>query len=196
MSKPRKSRHYPAEIDTLIRAAQPTYAEIEGEPDPDKRRERERERDIATDELIRISQSRKLFNQLSRTRQFEVRWFIEGLKRARGEFPTRKGGRPPDEHRRLLLAVKMAELVEGGATATQAIQAGFKWSNAEFGSPATIGAVNDIFYENDPEWQRLVRVELARRAYETAVDEDARRATMRARRRTPTGRQKRKAIAI
>jgi len=201
MSKPRKSQHYPAEIATLIRAAQPLPAEIEGESDPDKRQKRQRECEIATDELIRISRDQKLFNQLSQERQFEVKWFIEDLKRqsrrtvrSRGKFPVRKGGRPRDDHRRLLIAVKMAGLVDGGATVHKAIKLVRQWQFGKSIAPAT---VKDIHFDKDPEWQRLVRVELARRAYEASVEEDALRAPLRTRQHAARlEKPKRKAVVI
>jgi hypothetical protein len=174
MSKQRKSQHYPAEIATLIRAAQPTYAEIEGEPDLAKRQKRQRECDRATDELIEISRSPKLFVQLSRAHQLEIQWVIEGLKRSRRAFPTRKGGRPPDEHRRLLIAVKTAERVKGGATVSEAIKFVCGWHNECFQGSLEPKSVKAIYYDKDPEWQRSLHVELSRRAYERQADEDTR----------------------
>jgi hypothetical protein len=171
MSKRRKSPHYVAEIATLIRAAQPTYAEIEGEPDLDKRQKRQRECDRATDELIGISRNRRLFGQLSRADQLQIQWFINGLKRSRREFPTRKGGRPPDQHRRLLIAVKMAELIKRGATVADASKLVCGWHNAYFNGSLEPKSVEAIYYDKDSEWQRLLHVELSRRAQEKQADE-------------------------
>jgi hypothetical protein len=198
MSKRRKSPHYVAEIATLTRAAQPTYAEIEGEPDSDKRQKRHREREIATDELVRIFRSRKLFGELSRADQLPIQWLIEGLKRSQREFPTRKGGRPPDEHRRLLTAVKMAELVKGGATVSDAIKRVCEWHNECFKGSMGPTSVKTIHLDKDPEWQRLLHVELSRRAYERQADENARRAALSTRRRIASlnEKPKRKAIVV
>jgi hypothetical protein len=181
MCKPRKSQRYVADIATLLRDVQPTNAEIEGEADPDRRQKRRRACEIATDELIRISRDRKVFNQLSRSHQLEVQWFIKELKRFRREFPTQKGGRRRDDHRRLLIAVKMAELVDVGATVPQAVKLVRQWHNERFDKPIAAASVRAIHFRKNPEWQGLVQVERARRAYdEASVDKAARRAAWRA----------------
>ena len=50
----RKGLEYCPEIPVLLRDAQPTVDEIEGESDLRKRRERERARDFATGKLLKL----------------------------------------------------------------------------------------------------------------------------------------------
>ena len=52
MTKPRRGTKYDFEVATLLRDAEPTWAEIEGQPNRRKRVENERARDHAIDELV------------------------------------------------------------------------------------------------------------------------------------------------
>jgi hypothetical protein len=163
----------------LLRDAMTTRAEIAREPDPIKRREMERARDVATVEVSRITRDKKTFAQLSREHQLEVRWLVDALARQqrrlplkeRKHFPTRRDGRPRDDHRRLLIAVTMRELTRDGMTVAAAI--------AHVAGPSAMSRrrAKEIYYSHDldvgerSEWERLIRVELARRAAERICDE-------------------------
>jgi hypothetical protein len=169
MTKPRKGLKYTSELDVLLRDAQPTRFEIEEEPDPQKRRERQRARDIATDELITIFNDHEMRGQLKRLDP-RVRLFREQLRtHGSGKLPKRKGGRPSDPQQQLLIAVAVREAItahgrQRGSVA-KAIRETFECYGKCFGIHR-IETIKDIHYNREPEWQRTVDAELARRRYE------------------------------
>jgi hypothetical protein len=80
------------ELPTLLRNAQPTRREIDGEPNLRKRRERLRARDAAIDTLMRMD--READKHGSRPDE-RVRNFIEALKASNdGCLPRPRGGAP------------------------------------------------------------------------------------------------------
>jgi hypothetical protein len=168
MTKPRKGVKYTSELDVLLRDAQPTRLEIENEPDLQKRRERQRARDIATDALIALFREHETQGRLKQL-DFRVRLFFEQLKSRRGKLPKRKGGRPSSSHQQLLIAVGVREGItaNGGRRGgvAKAIREIFERYRKRFGIQR-IETIKDIHYNPNPEWQRTVDTELARRKYE------------------------------
>jgi hypothetical protein len=167
MTKLRKQiERYIPEISTLLRDAEPTWAEIEGEQDPRKRRDRERARDVANDELLsmyRDAEKRDALDQLD----YRVRVHCEQLReRNGGKLPTRKGGRPFNEHQRLLIAVAVREAISAQTSkrknVARAIRDVFERYRARFN--ISIETIRDLHYDRDPEWQRTVAAEMAFRA--------------------------------
>jgi hypothetical protein len=179
VSRSRKGLHYVAEIQTLLRDSQPTYADIEGESDPRKQRERERARDTARVALIRIARDRKAFEQLSRPHQLEVRSLVDAVARQqrqlpiriRKHFPTPKDGRPRDDHRRLLMAVTLRSLVNNGMTVSAAIAHSAGRFNVSERRAREIYSGSDLAMHEVDEWERLIRAELARREVERQADQ-------------------------
>jgi hypothetical protein len=108
----RKGLEYCPEVPVLLRDAQPTVDEIEREPDVHKRRERERARDFAISKLLKLYRDagkKSTVDQLDP----RVHFFCETQKaRNGGVLPRSAGGRPTDEHRRLLIAVHVQEAIE------------------------------------------------------------------------------------
>ena len=166
MTQRRKGQYCRPEIRTLLRDANPTTFEIKGEPDAHKRHRNERARDIAVDELVKMYRDYEKRGQLHEL-DFQVRIFCELLKRRHGgKLPPGKGGRPSNEHQKLLIAVKVAEAVAAQAgkrkNVTRAIQLvhdTLTISNKRCHVP--VATIRDIYYDPDPEWQRTVKVELA-----------------------------------
>jgi hypothetical protein len=121
MTQPRKGVKYVREFAALVRDALPTWREIEGEPDARLRKQAERKRDIAIDELVTIYRDHKKRGQLDKLPPI-VRIFCEQLKhQGCGKLPARKGGRPPDEHKKLLIAAEVAEALATGKRVKQAV---------------------------------------------------------------------------
>jgi hypothetical protein len=169
MTKPRKGLKYTPPLDVLLRDAQPTRFEIENEPNLQKRRERQRARDIATDDLIELVREHETQGRLKQLDP-RVRLFWEQLKSSRGKLPKRKGGRPSSSHQQLLIAAEIRERItaNGGrrGSVAKAIRETFERYGKRFGIQR-IETIKDIHYNPDPEWQRTVDAELARRKYET-----------------------------
>ena len=117
MTQPRKGEKYIPEFASLMRDALPTWREIEGEYC--ERRRNERKRDIAIDEIVTIYRDHEKQRQLDKLPP-DFRIVCEHLKhRNGGKLPTRKGGRPPDEHKKLLIAVDVAEAGPRGSSRTK-----------------------------------------------------------------------------
>lgn len=179
VSRSRKGLHYVAEIETLLRDAQPTYADIDGESDPRKRLERERARDTARVALIRIARDGKAFQQLSPPHQLEVRSLADTVARQqrrlpikkRKHFPTPQDGRPRDDHRRLLIAVTLRSLVNDGMTVHAAIAHSAGRFNVSERRAGEIYSGSDLAMHEVDQWERLIRAELARRGVELQADE-------------------------
>src|SRR6476660_5175875 len=85
MTKPRKGTKYVSEIAILLRDAEPTLAEIEGQPTQRKRRENERSRALAIDELVMMYREAAKLGILDRLDP-RVRNFCERLKGKEGKF--------------------------------------------------------------------------------------------------------------
>jgi hypothetical protein len=164
VTKPRKSLHYISDVRVLLRDAQPTWAETEGEMNSRIRQKNERAQQVATDELIKLYRQHAKRGALHNL-DLGVRNFCEDLKaRNGGRLPTPKGGRPHDEHRRLLIAIKVTETIEaikasGGKRGT--VERALHRVATDF----CIGyrRVREIYYDRDPTWMRDLRVSLALR---------------------------------
>lgn len=154
----------------LLRDAQPTYREIEGEPEPRKRRQAERARDLAIDRLIKMYREAKKAGKLGQL-DFRVRTFCEELKkRNHGQLPKAKGGRPTAEHRRLLIAVHLQSAIERRGEKHGSKEQAFKEIAANDDlfdqrrrSPqwaTRYEYVKEIYYDSDPDFRRAVAVEL------------------------------------
>jgi hypothetical protein len=167
----RKGQKYIPEIAILLRNAMPTCLEIKGEPDPTKREACRHECEIARDELLRMYRARERGDLP--TLDFQVRncceqWIAQNGGRIPPPLNT---GRPPDKHRRLLIAVHVKEAI--GAS-------GGKWGSVEAALQKVAGRerlsydqVRDIHYDPDPEWRRAVAIELSWRKVRPVTAEQA-----------------------
>jgi hypothetical protein len=160
----RKSQKYVPEIEILLRNANPTRSEIEGELDRKKREARQRERDIARDELMRMY--RDWNSGTSSILDFRVRLFCERLiAENEGRIPPPLNtGRPPDKHRRLLIAVHVKEAIEASGGKRGSVKAAL--SEVARRDGVSYDQVRDIHYDPDPDWRGIVAVELSRRKAE------------------------------
>jgi hypothetical protein len=164
----RKGTKYTRELPVLLRDAQPTWREIDGEPNAHRRRERIRSRDTAIDALTKMYRDAQKRGATARL-DVRVRNFCEGLKsRNRGRLPKSKGGRPTGEHRRLLLAIKVHEAIEARGNRRGSVESALSEVASRLG--VSYDHLRDIHYDRDPKWRRAVKAELARRKYEAAVN--------------------------
>ena len=165
MTQPRKGEKYTPEIASLVRDALFTWREIEGESDPRERQRIERKRDIAIDEIVTIYRDYEKQGQLDKLPP-EIWIVCEDLKcRNGGKLPTRKGGRPPDEHKKLLIAVAVKEALEAQA-GRKSVTAAVRHVHKTFvlnGKRCTVpeNTIRDYYYDRAPGWQRAIKVELA-----------------------------------
>ena len=167
-------RELPREIPILLRLAQPTYSEIEGETNVRERRKRERERDSAINQLIKLYRDAGKRGKLEQF-DFRARMFCENLKgRSGGRLPKVRGGRPIEEHRRLLIAVRIQEAIEilgkdkrgSVARALRAVARLVGKHNVSY------EAVRKIYEDRDPEWLPAIKTELAARRRNIHCDPD------------------------
>jgi hypothetical protein len=159
MPRRRKGVEYLPEIPVLLRDANPTYDQIEDETDSPKRRERKRAHDFAIDCLTKMYRRAEKRGQISQL-NFRVRLFCKRLmERNHGRLPDPKGGRPTDEHRRLLIAVHVREAISSRGGKRGAVKQALDQVAEDDG--VSYEYVREIHYDRDPEWQRGVDVELA-----------------------------------
>jgi hypothetical protein len=166
----RKGVDYLPFVPVFERDAMTTDAEIEGEPDPRKRRELKRARDEAVVRLMKLSWDTR------------VRVFLDLLRDRYGDrLPKAKGGRPANEHRRLLIAVNLHETIERRGGKHGDIEAaireiaerdelfdkrkrrrkGQQVLEPQPSEPATrYDYIKEILKDTDPEWLKAVAVEL------------------------------------
>jgi hypothetical protein len=159
---PIKSR----ELSVLLRDAQTTDREIDGERNLRKQHERVRARDSAFEVLMRMYRDAKKRGNLDRL-DIRVRNCIERRKasnriRRRRLLPKPKGGKPFDARvKRLLLAVDVREAIE--AHGKKRGRVGSALSEVADRRGVSSNYLREIHYDSDPEWQRDVKAELARR---------------------------------
>ncbi len=170
MTKPRKGQKYVPELGLLLRDAMPTWSELEGETSARKRRKNERACDLAIDELLSMYRDHARRGKI-RELDPRVRIFCEQLMQLNGGvLPKRKGGRPSaDKHRNLLIAVAVEEALAAQKgkrrnvrRAIQHVSDTLDIAGKRVHMPAA--TIRDIYYRPDPEWQRAIKVEMARRA--------------------------------
>ena len=175
MPRRRKGADYLPFVPLLMRDAMTTDAEIKGEPDLRKQRELERARGEAIARLKKLSWDP------------HVRVFLELYG---DRLPTPKGGRPANEHRRLLIAVNLLETIERRGGKHGDIEAAIleiaecdelfderkrrrpsgrkgqqvseaQPSEPEPSEPATrYDYIKEILNDTDPDWLEAVAVEL------------------------------------
>jgi hypothetical protein len=167
MTKPRKGENYVPEFAVLLRDAQPTTREIEGETDLSKRRQNERARDIAIDELVTIYGDHEKQGRLGKLPPDVLTFFNRLKQQNAGKLPRRKGGRPTDLHRRLQIAMCVIEKIEGKRGPPKKVGQAIADVAAEF--MITARTVRDIHYDRDRDWMHERDAELARRRYEARV---------------------------
>lgn len=168
MTKPRKGLRFLPEISTLLRDAEPTWNEIRGEPDARKRRAAKRRRDIAIDELVTLFRE---YNEQKRLNAVDPRvlLFCNELKKQNGhQLPKRRGGRPVDMHRRLLIAVSVIDAVEQRGDLRNKVEPALAEVAAKFN--VTSRTVRDIYYDRDPDWMFELNAEMSRRRFEFGLD--------------------------
>jgi hypothetical protein len=164
MTKTRKGEKYVPEIAILLRDAQPTWREREGEPDPKKWKENKRKEEDATDQLITIYCDHEEQGWLDEL-DLQVRFFCEQLKSWNGgKLPRRIGGRPDGSHRRLLIAMSVREAIaqKKAAGTRGAVEQAFKDVAVKFN--ITPRSVQDIYYDRDPEWMDDLNASIALRS--------------------------------
>jgi hypothetical protein len=168
VSQRRKGTKYTRELPILLRDAQPTWNELDGEPSAHKRRERIRARDSATDDLMkryRDAESRGAIAGLD----IGIRNFCEGLKaRNRGRLPKPRGGRPAAKDHRFLIAVEVQEAIELRGRSYGSVEQALK--DVSERRNLSYDYVRDTYYGPDREWRLAVKAEVALRKYEAAVD--------------------------
>jgi hypothetical protein len=155
------------DLSALLRDAQPTWREIDGEPNSRKRRERERARVSAFEVLMRMYREAEARGSLHRLDP-RVRNCIEGERaRSGGHLPKPKGGAPTGKrHHRLLLAVKVREEIEacGKKRVTDAVL-----RNVAEQMGVSYDYLKRIHYDRDPEFGLAVKAERARMKWEATV---------------------------
>jgi hypothetical protein len=172
MTQPRKGQKF-VSVAVLLRDAQPRWREIEGEPDLRERRRNERRREIAIDEIVTIYRD---YKEQGRLRELPPGLLIycRRLKSQNsGKLPKRKGGRPPDEHKKLLIAVNVAEaLAEQTGRQKSVTQAVRHVHNTLLinGKRCTVpeNTIRDYYYDRASGFQEAIAVELACRRIKTA----------------------------
>lgn len=157
-------------IPVLLRDAQPTWHEIDGEPNPRKRRHA---RDSARATLMRMgrdAEKRGALAQLDiRIRNFLEREKVRNRRGHRKRLPKPKGGRPLGNRVvRLLLAVEVHEAIEAHGKKRGSV--GSALSEVAGRRGVSSNYLREIHYDRDPEWRRDVKAELARRKYEAALN--------------------------
>jgi hypothetical protein len=146
----RKGIDYCPPIPVLLRDANPTRAEISGDPEACERRDLARGR-LA--KMYREAEKRRGIDRLD----FDVRMFCEQLKREQGCLPKLKGGRPTAEHRRLLTRVRVEEAIKRRGEKRGSVKAAIEEVAERYG--VSYDHVSDIYKDRDPDF-RAVAVEL------------------------------------
>jgi hypothetical protein len=85
------------------------------------------------------------------------------MERNHGRLPDPKGGRPTDEHRRLLIAAHVREAIASHSGKWGSVELALKQVAKDDG--VSYEYVREIHYDRDPEWRRVVDVELAWRKF-------------------------------
>jgi len=156
---PIKSR----ELSVVLRDAQLTRREIDGEPGPRKRRERIASSRSAREVLMRMGRDAEKRGSLHRLDP-RVRNFVEGEKaRNGGCLPKPKGGKPLGHrnNERFLLAVQVQEAIKARGSRRGSIEeALIEISEQE---RVSYDRLREIHYDPAPEWKRAVKIELDRR---------------------------------
>ncbi|MFI4973236.1 MAG: hypothetical protein ACHP84_01710 [Caulobacterales bacterium] len=158
MTRPRKGEHHVAELAILIADAEPLGRDLTS-ASPTVRRGTERKRDIARDELIgmyRDAQDAGLLDRLDP----RVRLICDEWRRLNGGLlPRRKGGRPKNEHHRLIIWLRVHDRSQAGMGIVAAMRA----VAADHRPALTYEHIRNIWYDEDPEWVRLKQLTLAER---------------------------------
>ncbi len=161
----RGNRYIPS-LPFLLRDAQPTYWELEGEPDARRRKENERRRDVARDELLRRYVEAEAASQLDELPR-SIRELVEDWRRENGgELPRRKGGAPADPHWRMSIHLAAKQAVDSGVHEGRGAIASLEALADE--ACLSYESVRGVYYDKDPEWRRAVKAEIARRECEAS----------------------------
>jgi hypothetical protein len=160
MTEPRKGEKYIPEIAVLLRDAQPTLREIEGEPDLRKRQNNIRNRDIAVDELVTIFRDHEKQDRLDEL-PAEVQIRCKKWKQQNGgRLPRRKGGRPTDEQKKIWIAVSVAEALRAQTGKRKSVTQAVRHVHETLifnGKRRTVPVptIRDYYYDPDSEWRRV-----------------------------------------
>jgi hypothetical protein len=177
-------------IAVLLRDARPTARELEGRPnildlrdgvadgrDPRKAREAKLRRNLAIHKLTAIWRDAEAAGQLGRLPD-DIRFFVEGLKRASGgKLPKPRIGRPRDRHhslRRILIDLRMQDEPAACNPAPRKLQDTLKAvaKNLNITSEETGGItimavsyaeIREIYYDHSPEFRDAVKATVAMR---------------------------------
>ena len=162
MPKARKGeRPFVPSVHTLLRDANPTWFEIDGEPDPIKRAKNERARDFATAELMKLYRralkSGKPWRIEPRVFYFCERITNEEPERAAKAMRARTGA-PDQRSRRLSIAVDVEREVLGAPKGRGALARAIASVAAR--RKCSLAAVRKIYLQGDPEWKEAITVSL------------------------------------
>jgi hypothetical protein len=153
------------EFSTLLRDAQISQHEIEGEKYARKQKDLIRARDSAFDEIMKIVRTKKFRGEkLGALKQLQVNNIIKGLMaRNGGQLPRPKGGRPRKQPSHLQLAVRVLEELEA-CKETKNTDSALKEVAKRL--VADHDYIKEIYYaylyhDGDPELLRSVRAERA-----------------------------------
>ena len=154
MTFPRKSVEHRPYVQFWLRDAEPLASELNN-PDPAESSAARRRQSVAVDGLLGMYVEAWKAGALSEL-DSRVKQFCEELAdRNGGKLPTRKGGRPLDEDRRLQLWLKVHDAVEAGVGVVKAME------QVAEKAPCSYEAVRAIFYNDSPEWAHLTKATLA-----------------------------------
>jgi hypothetical protein len=188
--KPAKRPPNPARLAKLLRYARPTKRELEGQPNlldlrngvanvhnPRKARETCLRRNLAIHTLTAIWRDAEAAGQLGRLPD-DIRFFVEGLKRANGgKLPKPRIGRPRDRHhglRRILIYRRIQDELAARNPAPRKLQETLKAiaKNLNITSEETGGItimavsyaeIREIYYDHSPEFRDAVKATVAMR---------------------------------
>jgi hypothetical protein len=152
------------ELSTLLREAQPTWSEIDGEPNKLKRKERERSRDIATKTLITIKNTGKFRGEkLGTLDRLRVSSFIKELMdRNGGRLPTSRGVKPQESPVRLQHAVAILKAIETNSEKPKREQEKVSsvLKTVAHNSGKQLSYIKEIYYDlRLPKWRGTVKAE-------------------------------------
>ena len=156
MPQRHKLKYDPELLNVVLRDAQPTRSEIEREPDARKRQ------DWATRLLGSIYHDAEKYGELHLLDPRIVN-FCEIFKARNGGYlPKSKGGRSPNQHHRLLIALAIHDKVKALGPGSN-IEAALWDTSIQMG--VSYDYVKEIFYDQDPEWLRAMEIERAHRKH-------------------------------
>jgi hypothetical protein len=152
-----KLKYDPELLNVVLRDAQSTRSEIEREPDARKRR------NFAIKLLGSIYHDAEKHGELHLLDPRIVNFCERFKARNGGYLPKSKGGQPPNQHRRLLIALAIHDKVKALGPGRSNIETALQDTSIRMG--VSYDYVKEIFYDQDPEWLRAMEIERAHRKH-------------------------------